>query len=142
MRDERVAPLGWPAAVLLLVLKYSALIHYPSSAPALILIPTLSRWAMVFSVVAFPYARKKGLGSWIKAHAGWLQLSAATAIALAAGWVTLQWWGWAGWLLSLVLSWVTAAFLLTRLPGLTGDSYGACNELVELVLLFVFLGVL
>jgi adenosylcobinamide-GDP ribazoletransferase len=79
----------------------------------------------------------------MKDHTTSLQVGAATSltlgIVLAAGvWsgqttASLVAAGLAG--LTLLLA---ARFTLRRIPGLTGDIYGAINELVELVVLIFF----
>jgi adenosylcobinamide-GDP ribazoletransferase len=53
-------------------------------------------------------------------------------------------WFFAGWIGLIVFTltefvvWLGASFILRRIPGLTGDSYGALCELVELVVLITF----
>ncbi|HIE18079.1 MAG TPA: adenosylcobinamide-GDP ribazoletransferase, partial [Dehalococcoidia bacterium] len=81
MADTKVGAFGIAAIILLLLLKYVAL----SSAPvveSLLLMPTLSRWAMVCVIFAFPYAKNVGMGLVFKQRATWQRLTAATAIAL------------------------------------------------------------
>jgi len=53
-------------------------------------------------------------------------------------------WFFAGWMgllafaLAGIVLWLGATFTLRRIPGLTGDSYGALCELTELVTLLFF----
>src|SRR3990172_5460697 len=69
MRDEAIGAFAFAGGAILLLLKFTAL---QETAPAaLLLAPTLGRWAMALCIVAFPYARPEGLGSAMKAHAGW-----------------------------------------------------------------------
>ena len=141
MRDERVGAYGLAGGFLLLLLKFTLIGSLPAASRVLILVPVLSRWGMVFALVVYPYARKEGLGSWIKENAGWGQLLAASLIALLPAVVFAQMWGLGALLFSLGLTWLACTFLLTRIPGLTGDNYGAINELLEVCLLLFFLGV-
>lgn len=138
MRDERVGAFGLAGGVLLLLIKFSALEALPDASAALVLIPTLSRWGMALAVIAYPYGRPQGLGRAIKDNAGWKELVLATGVAGLAGWFTFQWMG----LMAVVVTAATvaliAAFILKRIPGMTGDIYGAINEIVEVVLVVIF----
>ena len=100
----------------------------------------LGRWAMVLATVAYPYGREEGLGFAFKEAAGWRQVALATsaAVILVAG---LWWpWGLAGLPLAALATVLVARFLLRRLPGLTGDCYGAINEIVEGAVLLLVVG--
>lgn len=138
MADTKVGAFGIAAIILLLLLKYVAL----SSAPvveSLLLMPTLSRWAMVCVIFAFPYAKNVGMGLVFKQRATWQRLTAATAIALVTAVVLLKWWGLVliAVLLLIVLG-IASCFRL-RLGGLTGDNYGAINELAEVLVLLLLI---
>ena len=137
MKDSRVGGFGVVGGVAVLLLKYAALGALSGSTRviALILAPALSRWALVYAMVAFPYGRSEGLGSLFKPASGRLplllaSLGAVSIAAVAGGWRGLS-------LLALVLAgtWIVARFALSRIPGLTGDVYGAINELDEVLLL-------
>jgi cobyrinic acid a,c-diamide synthase len=135
MKDHRVGAFAVLGGVFLLLVKYSALLTLQGRFVALLLAPTLGRWSLSLAVTAFPYGRQQGLGRTMKDQAGWWDLLLATSLtAVAAGWIA----GWAG-LLALAaagaLTWCVARFALARLPGLTGDIYGAICELVELGIL-------
>ncbi len=148
MRDSRAGAFGVIGVVLLLLAKYATLNSIPRSlmTAALLTMPVAGRWAMAYAVVAYPYARPSGLGKVFKEHAGRWSMALATVVALTAV-VGVAWWAdvklfyIAGPLL-LVAAWViaagTAAFLQRRFRGLTGDSYGFINEVVELATLLLF----
>lgn len=138
MRDERVGAFGLAGGVLLLLLKFTSIEALTNPNAALILIPTLSRWGMSVAVTLYPYVRPQGLGRAIKDNAGWKQLLLASVIAGLTAWFTFEWSGLVVMLIAAVIVAITAAFILRRIPGLTGDIYGALNELVEGVLLLVF----
>jgi adenosylcobinamide-GDP ribazoletransferase len=138
MRDERVGAFAVIGGVLLLLVKYSCLAGLASRWTALVVAPAVARGAMAVALVAFPYARSEGSGRWMKDHAGWQQavLAGITALAtaiLAARWLGLVVVGLAG-----LMTAAGAAFVLRRLPGLTGDVYGALCELLEALALLVF----
>jgi adenosylcobinamide-GDP ribazoletransferase len=137
MRDERVGAYALAGGVLLLLLKFSGLLSLPHRWEALILAPTLGRWGMSLAIVAFPNARKEGLGLSIKSHAGWLELILASLITLPVTWMIASWTGLVLFGVAALTVGLGAYFTLKRIPGLTGDIYGALNEIVEVV---VFLG--
>ena len=75
----------------------------------------------------------------MKDHAGWTSIVFASVLTLAAAW-------WLAGPLGLFASAAVAAFALLagtfacrRLPGLTGDIYGAIGELAEVVALLVLI---
>ncbi len=74
----------------------------------------------------------------MKDYAGWREVALATLVAGAACWLAGQELG----LLALALTGgatsCVARFTLTRLPGLTGDIYGATCEILEVVVLLLF----
>lgn len=144
LRDVHAGTFGLVGAILLLLLKAAALAALPAGLrlPALILIPVLGRWVMSAAVVLYPYARSEpGLGHKAKSGAGSRELALATAIALLA--VVLAWATGLGpaAILTLVLvalaAFVLAAWMRRRIPGLTGDTYGALCETSELAGLLV-----
>ena len=142
MKDSRVGAFGVVGAILLLLLKYNALLALLSGQQllALIAIPVLARWAMVWQMGRYPLARPEGLSVFFGAGLRWRQLLAASLMALV---VTVGVLGVAGvWLIGAawLVATVLARFALARLSGLTGDVYGATCEVVEgvsLVLLAV-----
>jgi adenosylcobinamide-GDP ribazoletransferase len=150
MHDSRAGAFGIVGAVLLLLVKYVSLNSVPENLllATLAAVPVVSRWAMVYAVFAYPYARPSGLGKLLKETARWPDLAMATAITLVAvtglaRWANLAHFYVAG--LALMFgTWViasgVAAYLSRKFAGLTGDTYGAINEITELVtLLFVCL---
>ncbi|MCX5998618.1 MAG: adenosylcobinamide-GDP ribazoletransferase [Chloroflexi bacterium] len=139
MRDSHVGSFGVVGGSCLILLKYAALVALPGPVrtPALVVMPILSRWAMVYAITAFPYARDAGKGLVFKEQANWLRFTIATIVALVASSLLAGLGGPA----MLVALWIgvfgIAAFLKLRLGGLTGDSYGAINELSEVLVLAV-----
>ncbi len=138
MRDERVGAFAVIGGVLLLLLKYASLAALAGRTVALIVAPAVARWGMALAVVAFPYARPEGTGRWLKDNAGWRQASLATVTAIVTATVLAQWRGLIVVALAAVTTVIVAGFVLRRLPGLTGDVYGALCELLEVVALLAF----
>jgi adenosylcobinamide-GDP ribazoletransferase len=143
MRDERAGAFAVIGGILLLLLKYAALSGNPDRLAALVLAPVVGRWGMALAVVAFPYGRAEGLGRAMKDNAGAAQLVLASAVAGAA--VGVFAWLLPGGLraalalpLAGVMVWAGGRFVMRRLPGLTGDIYGALCVLVEVAVLLLF----
>ena len=100
---------------------------------ALLFFPTASRWTMTLLLTAFPYGRRQGIGAAFAAAGrpwlatGWALLT-ALIISAAAG-------GLAGVLLLAAVSALALLFGWTASRqlggGLTGDCYGAANEIAE-----------
>ena len=137
MRDSHIGSFGVVAIVCLLLLEYGSLISIPRAWLfwSLILMPVAGRWAMVYVIKVYPYARPAGLGTVFKENAGWGSLVIASVITLAvAGGLFL----WAGLVIMAVVWGVTAgvgAFFKKRFAGLTGDNYGAINLIAEATVL-------
>jgi len=139
MSDSKVGAFGIVGTILLLLLKYIALSSAPVL-PALLLMPTLSRWTMVSAIFTFPYAKSTGMGVAFKQGTNWQRFTIATAIALVATVALLKLWGLALIATLWLIVFGIASYFRSRLGGLTGDNYGAINELAEvLVLLLVIL---
>jgi adenosylcobinamide-GDP ribazoletransferase len=132
MRDARVGAFAVAAVVLVTLLKFSALIWlpYPHRAWGLLLFPLQARWAMTLAMYLLPYARAQGAGSALQGSAGLPTLVAlvlTTVLSFVLG-------GWGGLVTLGVASGVAVAFgavCAVLLGGMTGDTYGAVNELAE-----------
>ncbi len=142
MRDSRVGSFGVVGVCCLLLVKYVALNSMPQSLvmTSLVLMPVISRWAMVYTIFAYPYARPSGLGKVFKQGVNWLKFVMATLIALAVTAALARLAGLAVMLGAWVIVVIMATYLKRKFSGLTGDTYGAINEVAEVsVLLLVYL---
>jgi adenosylcobinamide-GDP ribazoletransferase len=143
MRDSRVGSYGVLAGGLQLLLKYAVLVSLPVvwRGPALVLSLLCGRWAMAAAMWAFPYARAEGLGSGFKAGVTATIAIAATVLAAALAWAMLGVSGEAVLLIVAAVAWGLAAALARAVGGLTGDCYGAMNEVAEATVLVTLSGV-
>ena len=137
MRDSRVGAFGVAGGVMLLLAKYAAIISLPHLS-GLMLAPVLGRWTASIAIFAFPYAREKGMGRDMKDNVHWPQVILSTVVSVLVAWLVYGWMGFLAFAIAGAVLWLGAGFILHRIPGLTGDSYGALCELVELVVLIVF----
>ena len=138
MRDAHVGAFAVVGAVSLLVIKYGALVSLlslgvPGKEFVLLLFPMLSRWSMVLQLGVFPYARQEGLGSPLHQSSAKVATIAALLSAIVAS-VVLGSIGGAALIVGLtLLAWLLGLAMAKMLGGLTGDAYGATNEIIEVV---------
>lgn len=147
MHDSRTGAFGVVGVILLLIMKFALLNSIPQGmiTPVLILFPVLGRWAMLYAISSFPYAHKEGLGKAFKDAASRLRFIFASVLTLLLS-VLLAWWAGldyyyiAGFVIFAVI-WlfvlVAATYFKHKFAGLTGDTYGAINELTESATLLV-----
>ena len=139
MHDSRVGGFSIVGIVLLLLVKYVSLnsIPLPLMMTTLVLMPVISRWATVYAIFAYPYAKPSGLGKAFKQGTSWPRFTMATLIALAVAIGLAQLIGLAIMFLIWVMTVVMAAYLKSKFSGLTGDTYGAINEVAEVGVLIL-----
>ena len=141
MHDSRAGGIGVVAVGCLLLVKYVSLNNLPDSllSMTLVLMPVLGRWAMTYAIFAYPCARPTGLGAAFKQGTGWLRLTIATIITFVVVVVLRQFTGLAVMLGIWIIVVAMAAFLKRKFSGLTGDTYGAINEVAEVFVLISIL---
>lgn len=138
MKDPRSGPIAVVVLVLLLLLKYAALLTLlqAGQGACLILLPWLGRSLLPLLLVTTPYVRAGGLGQALVEQAPRQQLPWVLAVhlllMLAFGWPALL----AVASALLLFAWTRRA-LLRRLGGTTGDTAGALVELAECGMLLV-----
>jgi adenosylcobinamide-GDP ribazoletransferase len=141
MHDSRNGAFGITGIVLLLLVKYIALNSVPGSLKimALLMVPVISRWAMTYAIIAFRYARPEGLGKAFNLGTSRRRFIIATgatlAIAVFAAWLAGITYYYLAGLAIIFVCWViivlAAYYLKKKFSGLTGDNYGAINEIAE-----------
>jgi adenosylcobinamide-GDP ribazoletransferase len=141
MRDPRIGAIGATGLFLSLILRYAGLMALPLELrlPAVLCMPAMGRWAMVMLAWISPYARSEGgLAAPFLTHLSWRHVALSTVvltIALAGGFgavgaclillagVPIVLIGW-----SACRSWF---------GGITGDTLGAMNEVIEILFLLL-----
>jgi adenosylcobinamide-GDP ribazoletransferase len=140
MKDSRVGANGVMAFGALMLLKWTLFLDMPRASllDALIIMPMIGRLAMVMGVTCFPYARPEGIGKAFAQYANKHTLYFASGLTLVAivvmGRVTTY-----AALCAMGLAILFARYITCIIGGLTGDVYGAINELTELCVLFMFM---
>ena len=137
LRDPHVGAFAVIGGASLLLLKWSLIAGIPDEerTAMLVLFPCLSRFGMLAAMGAFPYAREQGLGTSFQEGRRRWQMAFGFATAATAGGLLI---GVAG--LVLLGTVVVVALGVGRgvtglLGGMTGDTYGAVNEVGEVVVL-------
>ena len=147
MRDSHVGAFAVAGGVGLLIIKYGALLsllslNVPGKEWVLLLFPSLSRWTMVIMLRFFPYSRARGMGSSFHlGNNGIATIAAALMVSVAA--ILLGGIGGAVILVGVsILALLLGQGMTRMLGGLTGDSYGAANEMAEVAVLMAAVALL
>lgn len=145
MKDSRVGAMGAAAGALSLLLRAALVLEVaPAMQPAALLTaPALGRMAMVLAAGLWPPARAEGgLGRSFAAHVGRAQMAGALLLGLTVAFAV--WFtpagprGLAAFGGALLVALLLGRTMAARLGGLTGDTYGAINEVVEWAVLACF----
>jgi adenosylcobinamide-GDP ribazoletransferase len=138
MHDSRTGAFGVVGIVLILLAKYVSLNSIPAHHMTAVLLftPVVSRWAMVYAIFAFRYARPEGLGKAYKDATRWPQFTAAAIFTLVVAAALYPLFSIVG-LLIVVGIWIIITglsfYFRYKFAGLTGDTYGAINEVSEVL---------
>lgn len=131
MKDPRSGPIAVVTLVLVMLLKFAALLALIEQGQglALVIVPLLGRAALLGLFLTTPYVRAGGLGQALADHlprrAGWWVLGlSALACALIAGIVAVV-------ICVVMFVWLRQV-IMRRLGGTTGDTAGALLELLEM----------
>ena len=137
MKDPRSGPIAVVTLVLVLLLKFAALLALIEQQHSLFLmiVPLIGRSAMLGLFLTTPYVRAGGLGQALADHLPRLAgkrvlVVSALACVLIAGFSGV----WALVLAGGMFVWLRQV-MLRRLGGTTGDTAGAMLELLEMVVL-------
>ena len=147
MHDSRTGAFGVAGLILLLLVKFALLNSIPQefTGPVLVIMPVISRWTMVYAISMYPYARNEGLGKAFKDGVTHTRLVIATIITLGLS-IFLAWWADLDYYYIvaigiIIVIWVlvvaVSEYLRHKFAGLTGDTYGAINELAETGILLI-----
>ena len=160
LRDPNVGAFAVIGVVCLLLIKVLAIAELPPAIlvppgiavlppegwsvriPMLLLFPCLSRWAVLLTMELYPYVRSNGIGTaffggeqrrvrWQLMIGFAFTMVISVALAGMVGIVLLA--------AACAVAWGIGAWATRLLGGVTGDIYGAVNELTEVVVLLLAL---
>lgn len=137
MRDPHIGTMG-AASLFLAAMSMVALlsgIDPNLKGKALILMCVLSRWAMAFVMMVFPYAREDGKARIFFRN---MDLKKFALASLIAAFLAVILWQLKGLLIlaeAALAAYITGRFISKRIGGMTGDTLGAVNEIAAIVVL-------
>lgn len=137
MKDSRIGSYGAAALILSLLARFILLLEIPTAqfAPYIISAHVLCRWSSLGLSYALPPATEaSGLGSRIAALTSRSSLIAATIFTLAVVLIALHWLALAPIAATLLVTALSGWYYHRRIAGVTGDCFGATNQLVEIAI--------
>lgn len=139
MKDSRIGSFGLLAFVFLFLMKTFSLASMDDGhmmAMILLAMPMMGRLNMVISICEYPYARPFGIGKMFNAY----RSRHAVGIAFVTTLIPALYFGMT-WLLLMGVSLLTGLLLnrwvMGKIGGGTGDTYGCVDEVTELTAAFV-----
>ncbi|MFP0198901.1 adenosylcobinamide-GDP ribazoletransferase [Pseudomonas sp. PHC1] len=137
MKDPRSGPIAVVTLVLVLLLKFAALLALieQQQSTALIIVPLIGRAALLGLFLTTTYVRTGGLGQALADHlprkTGWQVLAGSAVACMVIAGVSAV----VALLLSVVVFVCLRHLMMRRLGGTTGDTAGALLELLEMSVL-------
>lgn len=142
MRDSRVGAHGVTAVICLLLLKFTLLnsLSHAIKWKALILMPSMGQWAIVYAAALYPYARTEGgIGKLFAEKTGGRELALASLTVAFLSIYLLKAFSLAIIFGLMILTLFLSRFVFSKIQGFTGDTYGALTETIEVWVLLLIL---
>lgn len=138
MRDSHIGAMGVLGLIFTVFFKISLLYSLSGALRgiSLVLMCVLSRWSMVLSMFLFPYARQEGKAGVFMQGITRSIFILSTVITLLIAFCAWQFKGLLMMLIAGLVAYVIDLFISRKINGLTGDTLGAVNEIIEVTVLF------
>lgn len=139
MRDSHVGSFGVLGVICILLLKFALFASIPARTLPLVLLIALpsARWVMVLMLRVFPGARPTGLGATFHQAVTTKRLLLTGIVTLTIVLIAGQIPGLLVLMTVSVMSLILGFWITRSIGGLTGDSYGAIEEVAEVLALLV-----
>lgn len=142
MEDTSTGAKGVAAVVMLLLFKFVLLLSVEDTIKifALILIPAISRYSMVMAMVSSNPTRKEGIGRLFIGTTGWAGVIISSFIIVAlvyfsSFFLPFKILGFIGLAVAVIVTLAFVRYCNYKIGGMTGDTLGALNEIVEVATL-------
>lgn len=140
MRDSRIGTIGTIAIIFDYMLKLSllAMLSGKGLYMAVLLSPVVAKTLMVLLIKTSVYARSSpGMGGLYLEKQTWgaTVLAAILGLAIVLGFSGI--WGIAAFGVCAVICFLYRSFIYSKLQGMTGDTLGAANELLEVAFILI-----
>jgi len=134
MKDSRVGSFGALGLACLILIKYVFYLELLKTSQVgwLLAVPVFGRWCIVYAIRYFPYLRKQGLGNPYSEFTGNREFIMATVVLVGTLVITLRV-GAAAFLIPFLLIHFWLKGVRDALGGLTGDIYGAAEQISEVM---------
>ena len=142
MRDSHIGTMGVLGLITIILLKVSLLFSLDIKVMngALILMCLLSRYALVFSMFLFPYAREEGKAKIFIDGMNLKSFSFSALMTFLGAFIVFGVKGIVVFIILMVFVYLAGRFITGKIGGITGDTLGAVNEFSEVfVLLNIFI---
>lgn len=138
MRDSHIGVMGVLTLISAILLKFAFLssVSIPLKITSLLLMCTLSRWSLVLTMFLFPYARQEGKAKVFMKGMNLKIFVFSTIIALVFASAIWKIKGVFIFIIVAMSSYAAGKFINNKIGGITGDTLGATNELIEVIILF------
>jgi adenosylcobinamide-GDP ribazoletransferase len=135
MRTSNIGAMGVMTVVAVMLVKFAAIgsLQPADLWRAALLMPLAGRCSLVVQIAVLPYVRSEGLGAVFGKGRPGLAAIWAVALLAVAGWGVLGIRGLCVAALCVAMALIFAAYCYRKIGGATGDTYGACCEIVEIV---------
>jgi adenosylcobinamide-GDP ribazoletransferase len=140
MDDSRIGVMGTIGIFFLLIFKYILLNNLTENTinSALLLMPTLGRYNMIFSGKISLPIKQTGLGNIFITNIRNIDLIITTIYTLIITVLLLKQHGLILFLTTILLTTLITKYLTNKIGGMTGDCFGTVNEITEIFVLFYF----
>ena len=139
MKDSSIGAKGAIALICLLILKLSLLMEISPQYKyqALLFTPMMGRWGMVMGIFSAPYAREQGMAKSFIKYKDTKQLLWASLITLIIGLFLFKFISLGIIGLALGITFILTIYLKRKIGGITGDTLGGLNEIIEVFTLLI-----
>jgi len=140
MEDSRIGTMGAIGLVILILSKFVFLEGIPEEIKykALLLMPVSSRWAMVISGSLSGPAKTEGLGRFFCKSVSLKEYLGSTVFTLVVSFLLIRIQSLLFILSIFAITVILTRYVVRRIGGMTGDTFGAINESIEAFSLLIF----